>query len=138
MNSDSIILYSKDSLLSYIMSQEPNWVDGSGLSRYNIFTPKSLVELLHYFYQTYDEYRLFELLAIGGVNGTIQNRFTDFPYSVFGKTGSLSNNHNLSGYLLCKSGKKLIFSFMANHFMVSTTQIRKEMDRLITILYNTY
>ena len=138
MNTDSIIRYSRDSLLSYIMTDQPKWVDGSGLSRYNIFTPRSLVQLLNYFHQTYQESRLFDLLAIGGVNGTIKNRFIKIPYRVFGKTGTLSNNHSLTAYLVCKSGKKIIFSFMNNHYMLTNNEIRAEMDRLIIKLYNTY
>ncbi|MDO8993387.1 MAG: D-alanyl-D-alanine carboxypeptidase [Daejeonella sp.] len=91
---------------------------------------------------TYDELgdqdRLFNLLPQGGKTGTLKNLFkADKPY-VFAKTGSLSNNHNLSGYLITASGKKLIFSFMNNNFTRPTAEIRSEMEKLITQIYKNY
>ncbi|WP_255702606.1 D-alanyl-D-alanine carboxypeptidase [Antarcticibacterium sp. 1MA-6-2] len=57
------------------LPDEIKWVDGSGLSRYNLFTPASVVELLKLIYEEVPQERLFDLLAVGGVSGTIKNNY---------------------------------------------------------------
>lgn len=138
LNTSRTINYVQDSLLTFI-TNKPRWVDGSGLSRYNLFTPRSYVELLNYLQKNIVKERLYGVLATGGKYGTMKNRFKGFEQPIFyGKTGSLSNNHNLSGYLITKSGKPLIFSFMMNHYRNSGKKMRKVMDKIIIDLYNRY
>ena len=110
----------------------PRWVDGSGLSRYNLISPESLVYLLMELYRDIPEDRLFGLMAQGGQKGTLQDWYQDpdGPY-LFGKTGSLSNNHNLCGYLKTKSGKTVVFSFMNNHYLKPTALIKNRMQRIL-------
>lgn len=115
------------------------WVDGSGLSRQNLFTPRTMVKLCEKIYdEVSDEERLFDLLPQGGKTGTLKNIYkSDKPY-VFAKTGSLSNNHNQSGYLLSRKGKKYIFSFMNNNFTEPTAVIRAEMEKIINSINQNY
>jgi len=109
----------------------PQWVDGSGLSRFNLFTPRSIVELWGKIYTTVPQDRLFKLLAVGGESGTLKNWYkAETPY-IFGKTGSLSNNHSLSGFLLTKKRKVFIFCFMNNNFTVSSTEVRNQMEKIL-------
>ena len=120
------------------LPDEPVWVDGSGLSRYNLFTPRSIVKLWHKIWETVPRERLFPLLATGGVNGTIRKWYhAEKPY-IFGKTGSLSNNHCLSGFLVTKRGKVLIFSFMNSNFVQSGTAIRRNMQSILEKIYEHY
>jgi D-alanyl-D-alanine carboxypeptidase/D-alanyl-D-alanine-endopeptidase (penicillin-binding protein 4) len=114
------------------------WVDGSGLSRYNLFTPRSIVQMWQKIGAIVPKDRLFKLLAIGGQKGTISNWYkSDRPY-IFGKTGSLSNNHCLSGFLLTRSGKTLIFSFMSNNFTSPSSDIRTNMQEILYAIYDQY
>lgn len=122
------------------LPDKPVWVDGSGLSRYNLVTPRDLVRLLELIYETVnDEKTLFTLLPAGGMSGTLKNAYpkTDRPF-VFGKTGSLSNIYNQSGYLVTKKGRTYIFSFMNNNFAGSTLEVRKAMGELITGLHDRF
>ncbi len=124
------IRYSMKNLL-VDLPDAPQWVDGSGLSRFNLFTPRSIVELWKKIYNTVPQDRLFKLLAVGGKSGTLKNWYkTETPY-IFGKTGSLSNTHSLSGFLLTKKGKIFIFSFMNNNFTVSSTEVRNRMEKIL-------
>lgn len=135
MNSAKMIDFS---LTNYLddLPDKPQWVDGSGLSRYNLFTPRTLVALLNKIYQTVPRSRLFNIFPAGGVSGTLQYNYRNgnAPY-VFAKTGTLRNNHCLSGYLLTKKGKLLIFSFMHNNFMSGASAMRKEMEKVLRGVY---
>ncbi len=121
------------------LKQQPRWVDGSGLSRYNLFTPMSFVAVLTKLYKTIPQERLFHLFPVGGKFGTIKNWYagTDKPY-VFAKTGTVGNNHNISGYLLTNSGKVLVFSFMNNHFKKSNDAIRTQMQTTFEWMRDNY
>lgn len=128
----------RDELLKKYLSnlaQPPRWVDGSGLSRYNLFTPESIVYVLNELYKTYPRERLFNYFPAGGQSGTLKNHFSgeQAPY-VFAKTGTLSNNYALSGYLITRKDKVLIFSFMNNHYRQPLAKIKKEMETLLEML----
>ncbi len=137
METSSIIDYAQNRYLKD-MTQEPRWVDASGLSRYNLFTPRSFVELLIKLRATVGEEELKYVLPEGGKSGTLRNRFERIPGMVFAKTGTFSNNFCLSGYLYTKSGKKLAFSFMNNHYRVPVRVILHEVESILTNFYRSY
>ncbi|RCR66877.1 D-alanyl-D-alanine carboxypeptidase/D-alanyl-D-alanine-endopeptidase [Larkinella punicea] len=120
------------------LPDKPNWVDGSGLSRYNLFTPRSIISLLQKIYKTVPQERLFQLLAIGGSTGTIQRVYkTDRPF-VFAKSGSMTGVYNLSGYLITKKGKLLLFSMMHNNFAGSVADMRNRTAAFLTEIHQSY
>lgn len=141
LNSQSVIDHVKTTYLS-AMPDEPQWVDGSGLSRYNMFTPRSMIWLLQRIDGAFaSDEELFELLAAGGRSGTIRNWYAPpdggAPY-VYAKTGTLSNNHCLSGYIITASGRKLLFSFMNNHYVTSSSVVKQEMEKVLQHIYRHY
>jgi D-alanyl-D-alanine carboxypeptidase/D-alanyl-D-alanine-endopeptidase (penicillin-binding protein 4) len=138
MNTDSVIRYVIANHLSDL-PDKPQWVDGSGLSRQDLFTPADMVKLCEKIYdEVNNEELLFSLLPQGGKTGTLKNYFkADKPF-IFAKTGSLSNNHNLTGYIKTKTGKTLIFSLMNNNYTRPTAEVRKEMERILTAIHERY
>lgn len=138
MSTQGIIDYITKSHL-WALPDHPGWVDGSGLSRQNLFTPRAMVKICELIYdEVNNENRLFALFPQGGKTGTLKNYFkSDIPF-LFAKTGSLSNNHNLSGFLNTRAGKTLIFSFMNNNYTRPTAEIRKEMERILTLIHERY
>jgi serine-type D-Ala-D-Ala carboxypeptidase/endopeptidase (penicillin-binding protein 4) len=138
LNVSKIIQFAKENLLSDLPDQA-NWVDGSGLSRYNMFTPRSIVCLLADLYKKIPQKRLFHIFPAGGESGTISTRYNgiDKPY-VYAKTGTLRNKHCLSGYLITKSGKVLIFSFMHNNYPNGSAAHKDEMERVLKAIYLAY
>ena len=112
-------LTKEDSLLKPI-----KWVDGSGLSRYNLMRPKDLVHILSQLKEEVGEERLFKLLPESGSTGTIRRMVLDDTRSRFyAKSGSFGNTYNLSGFYRNAKGKLYVFSIMtnlANHGNVNT------------------
>ncbi|GEO05009.1 D-alanyl-D-alanine carboxypeptidase [Adhaeribacter aerolatus] len=130
----------KYALKTYLadLPDTPVWVDGSGLSSMNLFTPRSIIFLLQKLLQERPPEKLLPLLAAGGRPGTFRNIYkAEVPF-VFGKSGSLSHVHNQSGYLLTKSGKLLLYSFLNNNYQVPTADIRNEMVRIVTEIHEKY
>ncbi|WP_188559214.1 D-alanyl-D-alanine carboxypeptidase/D-alanyl-D-alanine-endopeptidase [Hymenobacter glacieicola] len=116
------------------LPDHPTWVDGSGLSRLNLVTPRTLTALLLRLHQEVEEPRLLSLLAAGGGQGTLRRRYRPVagkPW-LWGKTGTLTNNHNLVGYVRTKSGRLLAFSFLNNNLPGDDAPVRAEMERILT------
>ena len=105
------------------------WVDGSGVSRYNMFTPKTIVAVLDQIYETLEFNEIKEIFPKSYESGTL-TAYKDLK-NVYAKTGTLRHNHNLSGYLISDSGNKYIFSFMVNHFTSSSGEIKKGISELL-------
>lgn len=121
------------------LKQKPKWVDGSGLSRYNLFTPLSFVQVLEKLYGRIPRERLFNFFPAGGHSGTLKQWYASEtqPY-IYAKSGSFGNNYCLSGYLLTKSGEVLIFSFMNNHFTATSNDVKTQMQTIFEYLRDHY
>ncbi|NBC65271.1 MAG: hypothetical protein GVY07_06355 [Bacteroidetes bacterium] len=141
MNTGNVIEYTSKNFLADI-PDEPQWADGSGLSRYNMFTPRSIVRLLQKIDDEFEtDKEMYELFPAGGVSGTIESWYAHRnggePY-VYAKTGTLMNNHCLSGFIVTNSGRKLIFSFMNNHYVTSSSVVKEEMEEVLWHIYSNY
>jgi D-alanyl-D-alanine carboxypeptidase/D-alanyl-D-alanine-endopeptidase (penicillin-binding protein 4) len=113
----------------------PLWRDGSGLSRYNLFTPRTMIFLLKKIHEKIPEERIFRIFPTGKKEGTIKDWYT--PY-VHAKTGTLSNKHCLSGYITTRKGKTLLFSFMHNNYITSSTPLKEEMQKVLHFIHMKY
>jgi D-alanyl-D-alanine carboxypeptidase/D-alanyl-D-alanine-endopeptidase (penicillin-binding protein 4) len=112
------------------LPQQPRWVDGSGLSRYNQFSP---ADMLHVLNKLREEQSWERIKTIFPKNGTgtlraYQSRKDEFIYA---KTGSLSGVLCLSGYVLSKKGKWYTFSIMVNNHHGIPAVIRKRMEAFL-------
>jgi D-alanyl-D-alanine carboxypeptidase/D-alanyl-D-alanine-endopeptidase (penicillin-binding protein 4) len=91
--------------------------DGSGLSRHNLITPAAVVQLYTYMgKQSKFSQAWRDSLTIGGVDGTLRNRFkgTRASGNIRGKTGTIDQVSALSGYLRTAAGEELVFSMVVN------------------------
>ena len=117
--------------------QQPKWVDGSGLSRYNLFTPQDFVYLLKKIKDEFDWKRIQNILPTGG-EGTLSSYYKSEKGYIFAKTGTLSNNCALSGYLITKKNKVLIFSILVNNYKTGATPIRRSVEGFLQKIRNNY
>lgn len=127
-----IIDYVRDTLLPSLGVEGVRLVDGSGLSRYNLLSPRHLTRIVLALDQEVGRERLLSLLPAGGESGTLKRRFTGSgePY-LWAKTGSLSGVVCISGMLRTKKGKWLAFSFLHNNYVGSSRPFYREMERVM-------
>jgi len=122
-----------DTLLKTTFSflpQKPKWVDGSGLSRYNLFTPEDFVAILNKMREEFPWDRITNIFASGG-SGTLGNYYKSSSGKIYAKTGSLSNNVALSGYIITKESHTLIFSVLVSNYTGSGTNIRRAVEQFL-------
>jgi D-alanyl-D-alanine carboxypeptidase/D-alanyl-D-alanine-endopeptidase (penicillin-binding protein 4) len=104
------------------------WVDGSGVSRYNMITPRALVGVLQKIHETVGWKIIQNYFPQGASSGTLKKYANT---SVYAKTGTLRHNHNLSGYLVHPKGTTYAFSIMVNHHTASTEEVRAGIGTLL-------
>ncbi len=119
------------------LPQVPRWADGSGLSRYNNFSPRDFISILLKMKEEFGMEKLKAILPTGGT-GTISSYYLADSGSIFVKTGTLNGVVALSGFLYTKKNKLLIFSVLVNHHYSSSTSIRKGVEEFVQSLRNNY
>lgn len=90
--------------------------DGSGMSTYNRVAPRAMIAFLRWIDAQPWGRAWRATLPVGGVEGTLARRFKGGPLEgrIFAKTGTLNASNALSGYMLARSGRTLLFSAFAN------------------------
>jgi D-alanyl-D-alanine carboxypeptidase/D-alanyl-D-alanine-endopeptidase (penicillin-binding protein 4) len=114
------------------LPQRMRWVDGSGLSRYNLNTPENYIAILQQMQARFGEARVKNIFEKGG-EGTIAAYYKNFPGTMYAKTGTLGGQVALSGFIYTPKQQKLYFSVLvANHMSPSSTQVRRAVETYLT------
>ncbi|HEY9877150.1 MAG TPA: D-alanyl-D-alanine carboxypeptidase/D-alanyl-D-alanine-endopeptidase [Leptolyngbyaceae cyanobacterium] len=110
--------------------------DGSGLSRHNLVTPSALVELLQIMATHPDANIYRESLAVAGVSGTLRNRLrnTVLNGQLYGKSGAVSGNVALSGYVNVPNYRPLVVSILINNSDQRAGTLRQVIDQMVLTL----
>ena len=115
--------------------------NGSGLFDANRVSARALTGVLEHVYRNPALYPEFlAQLAIGGVDGTLRNRFRKLSpkRSVRAKTGTLSAAIGLSGYVLSPNGRAPIaFSFLINQIEGHAGEARQKIDQVVEAIVRT-
>ena len=102
--------------------------DASGLSKKNKITAKLMGELLYKIRKDERYALLYESLPIGGVSGTLQNRFTTTAPSAVGlvraKTGTLNGTATLAGYVQ-STDREYVFVTLADDIAKGNAALNK-------------
>ena len=110
--------------------------DGSGLSRNDLISANTTVQLLTFMsrHKYFAQFR--EALPIAGVDGTLRTRMRGTPAegNLRAKTGSLSSVASLSGYVTTAAGEHLVFSMMLNNYPDAAAVRRDSIDAIAVLL----
>ena len=89
------------------------WVDGSGLSRYNLVRPTDMIQILRELENEVSMEKLKVLLPQSGRSGTMRNVKLHHG-TAWAKSGSFGNTYDLSGFYQDAKGKMYRFSILSN------------------------
>ena len=110
--------------------------DGSGLSRNDLISANTTIQLLTFMarHKYFAQFR--EALPIAGVDGTLRTRMrgTRAEGNVRAKTGTLSSVASLSGYVTTAAGEQLVFSMMLNNYPDASAVRRDSIDAIAVLL----
>jgi D-alanyl-D-alanine carboxypeptidase/D-alanyl-D-alanine-endopeptidase (penicillin-binding protein 4) len=119
------------------LPQRPRWADGSGLSRFNLFTPADFVAILTKMKNEFGMDRIRGIFATGG-KGTLLNFYKKDSSFIYAKTGTLSGVVALSGFVYTRKNKLLCFSVLVNNHRGNAVGIRRSVEAFISDLRRKY
>lgn len=109
--------------------------DGSGLSAYNLITPRALVQILREMHlgPHATVYRS-AMAEPGKPESTLEERLMELEGRLFAKSGTITNVNSLSGYLVRENGQEIIFSILTNGSGRSSSSVTGAIDEIVRIL----
>jgi serine-type D-Ala-D-Ala carboxypeptidase/endopeptidase (penicillin-binding protein 4) len=120
-----------------IVPGETYFSDGSGLSREDLVAPQAAVKLLVYMANSPSFQAYFDSLPVSGVDGTLTHRFleSNVKGKIHAKTGSVEHVNTLSGYMDLPSGRRFVFSVMANSHPLPNKTGQEVLDAITLEIY---
>ena len=120
-----------------ILPGETYFSDGSGLSREDLVAPHAAIELLVYMARSPHFPAYLDSLPVSGVDGTLAHRLSEEEVKgrIHAKTGSVEHVNTLSGYIDLPSGKRLVFSIMANNHALANKAGQDTLDAIVVEIY---
>ena len=112
-----------------------NVVDGSGMSRFNTVTSKTLTDILM-FMDFNDESGVFRRsLSEAGVNGTLSSflKGTKLEGKLIGKSGYMERVRSYSGFVNIGE-EEVVYSIIVNNYSCSAYQMKKKIEALLMSL----
>ncbi|RPH29846.1 serine-type D-Ala-D-Ala carboxypeptidase [Buttiauxella warmboldiae] len=110
-------------------------VDGSGLSRHNLISPATMMQVLQYIAQNDSELNFISMLPLAGYDGSLQYRAGLHQAGVDGKvsakTGSLQGVYNLAGFITTASGQRMAFVQYLSGYAVAPADQRNRRIPLV-------
>lgn len=109
--------------------------DGSGLSGFNTITAAQLVQMLQLAHDSPHRDIWLESLPVSG-KGALRRMGagTILENNLQAKSGYLTGNRGYAGYLNLKSGRKIAFALMVNHYDISASAMRQKMEALLVAI----
>lgn len=119
------------------LPQAPQWVDGSGLSRLNLFSPENFVWVLDKMKTAFAWNRITTVFPSAD-EGTLKGLYKNLNGKIYAKTGTLSNCIALSGYIITHKNRTLIFSVLINGHNRQPAEVRHAIENFIEQLAAKY
>jgi D-alanyl-D-alanine carboxypeptidase/D-alanyl-D-alanine-endopeptidase (penicillin-binding protein 4) len=109
------------------------WVDGSGLSRYNLVRPTDMIQILRELETEIPMEKIKVLLPQAGRSGTMRNVKLTHG-TAWAKSGSFGNTYCLTGFYQDVQGKMYRFSVLTNLANRSVTASKADVITLLNAL----
>jgi D-alanyl-D-alanine carboxypeptidase/D-alanyl-D-alanine-endopeptidase (penicillin-binding protein 4) len=111
--------------------------DGSGLSRYNYVSASAISTILQRMHSDPKHRDAFlATLPIAGKEGTLSTRMRRSlaEGNAVAKTGSIANVRTLSGFVRTRDGDVIVFTILANHFVIPAATVNWIADLAVEVL----
>jgi D-alanyl-D-alanine carboxypeptidase/D-alanyl-D-alanine-endopeptidase (penicillin-binding protein 4) len=112
--------------------------DGSGLSRVNAITAKTLVDVLSYMHNKSEYFKdYYNSIPRTGLEGTQLYYFHDsfLKGKARAKSGSMTRVRSFAGYMTTKEGTNIAYAIIVNNFNCSSTTMAHKMGKLMEQMY---
>ena len=127
-----VALYKQNNTLKSQFQQ----VDGSGLSRYNLASPKGLLEILGAIYEKIGLRHIKTLFPQANSEGTLTPYAPQYNLEfVYAKSGNLRNNHALAGYIFTDTKKPFSFVISVNNYTGDKKAIQTAIGLQLSFLH---
>jgi D-alanyl-D-alanine carboxypeptidase/D-alanyl-D-alanine-endopeptidase (penicillin-binding protein 4) len=116
-----------------IASDQYVFYDGSGLSRQNLATPHSIVQLLRYASSQPWSAAYKSSFPVAGMDGSLSERLNAprLQKRVLAKTGSLGGVKALAGYAATDSGQNVVFAIISNNLNLPSKRVTDTIDGIV-------
>ena len=119
-----------------VETSDLQFTDGSGLSRYDLVTPRATTQMLGAIerFRPLEGRAFYDGLPLAGIDGTLRKRFanTAGALNVRAKTGTFSIVSTLSGYVTTSDKQRLAVSILCN--FGRGEQMRDVQNRVFNVL----
>ncbi|GEM_PF-6214366 len=116
-------------------------VDGSGISRHNQISAKSVFQLIEYLHSNSKKWERFvNFFSISGIDGTLKNRFLDSELKgkFKGKTGMLFATSALVGIFTSKNGDEILSIILFETDGNNSDKVNNLQEKLVEYFYKNY
>lgn len=118
--------------ISYLEGVDTNFImfDGSGLSRYNLISPITFIQIYKSAYKDKEFFRNFLNVLVEPGEGTLKNRLKELKGRLKAKTGTLRNTVSLTGII----DERIAFCIIIYGFNNNAQKYRNIIDSLVLML----
>lgn len=121
-----------------ISRNEYEFLEGSGLTRFNFATSNVYIQLLKFLFDNEQVFDVFyKSLPTSGVDGTLKKRMigTEAEQNVHAKTGSINGVSTLTGYAISRDNELIIFYIAMNGFKGANWEpYRNKQDQICELI----
>jgi D-alanyl-D-alanine carboxypeptidase/D-alanyl-D-alanine-endopeptidase (penicillin-binding protein 4) len=100
---------------AHVLSDDFNFVDGSGLSPDDLVTPRAIIAMLRWMNDPLRRGYWWSVLAQPANEGTLRRRLVTLEHRMRGKTGTINGVNALSGIIAMPNGRYRYFAIGSNH-----------------------
>ncbi len=110
--------------------------DGCGLSRANVITTKTQVQLLRWMAKDKSFKAFYNSLPIAGKSGSLINfcQGTFAENNLCAKSGYITGARGYTGYVKNKKGELFCFSILANNYECTPTEMKKKLEKIVVAI----